>query len=49
MTYDCKGIFDSHAHYFDRRFAEETEGADVILENEVLYIYNKKCSNYSKH
>ena len=36
MTYDCKGIFDSHAHYFDRRFAEETEGADVILENEVF-------------
>ena len=31
-----EGIFDSHAHYFDRRFAEETAGADAILENEVF-------------
>ncbi len=30
------GIFDSHAHYFDRRFADETEGADAILETEVF-------------
>ncbi len=29
-------IFDSHAHYFDRRFATETEGADAILTNEVF-------------
>ena len=32
----CEGIFDSHAHYFDRRFAEETEGADAILSQEVF-------------
>ncbi len=32
----CEGIFDSHAHYFDRRFADETDGADAILENEVF-------------
>ena len=31
-----EGIFDSHAHYFDRRFATETEGADAILTNEVF-------------
>ncbi|MBO5203971.1 MAG: TatD family hydrolase [Clostridia bacterium] len=30
------GLFDSHAHYFDRRFSEETEGADHILKNEVF-------------
>ena len=34
--YDCPGIFDSHAHYFDRRFEAETEGADSILKNEVF-------------
>lgn len=29
----CKGIFDSHAHYFDARFERETEGgADAILQ-----------------
>lgn len=32
----CEGIFDSHAHYFDRRFADETEGADAILAKEVF-------------
>ena len=30
------GIFDTHAHYFDRRFADETEGADAILATEVF-------------
>ncbi len=35
--YSCKGIFDSHAHYFDRRFAEEAEGgADRILCEQVF-------------
>ncbi len=29
------GIFDSHAHYFDRRFEEESGGADKIL-NEIM-------------
>ncbi len=24
-------LFDSHAHYYDMRFAEESEGADVLL------------------
>lgn len=32
----CAGIFDSHAHYFDRRFSAESEGADAILQNEVF-------------
>ena len=32
----CFGIFDSHAHYFDRRFENETEGADVILVRDVF-------------
>ena len=27
-----KGIFDSHAHYFDSRYERETEGADVVLQ-----------------
>lgn len=31
-----EGIFDSHAHYFDHRFAEEAEGTDAILTNEVF-------------
>lgn len=35
-NFDCTGLFDSHAHYFDRRFETETEGADAILENEVF-------------
>ena len=30
------GIFDTHAHYFDRRFSAETEGADIILERDVF-------------
>ena len=33
---ELKGLFDSHAHYFDKRFAAETEGADRILEREVF-------------
>ena len=36
ITRSREGIFDSHAHYFDRRFAEETEGADHILTTEVF-------------
>lgn len=32
MNDGCKGIFDSHAHYFDARFEREAEGgADAIL------------------
>ena len=34
--FDCSGIFDSHAHYFDKRFQSETEGADIVLENDVF-------------
>ncbi len=34
--FDCTGIFDSHAHYFDKRFERETEGADYILQNAVF-------------
>ena len=35
--YSCRGIIDSHAHYFDRRFDAEVEGgADAILQNEVF-------------
>ncbi len=30
------GIFDSHAHYFDTRFREESEGADRILAEKVF-------------
>ena len=30
---DCTGLFDSHAHYYDKRYAEETDGADVILND----------------
>ena len=30
------GIVDSHAHYFDRRYERETEGADVILGRDVF-------------
>ena len=29
---NMKGIFDSHAHYFDSRYERETEGADVVLQ-----------------
>lgn len=36
QLYDCSGIFDSHAHYYDRRFETETEGADIILEKNVF-------------
>ena len=35
-NFDCTGLFDSHAHYFDRRFASETDGADEILEKKVF-------------
>ncbi len=36
LNLDCHGLFDSHAHYFDKRFSVETEGADVILRDEVF-------------
>ena len=36
MTVNCIGIIDSHAHYYDRRFAAETEGADAILQKQVF-------------
>lgn len=32
----CEGIFDSHAHYFDRRFESESEGAEMILKRDVF-------------
>lgn len=32
----CEGIFDSHAHYFDRRFENETDGADAVLKRDVF-------------
>lgn len=31
--FDCTGLFDSHAHYFDRRF---DDSADEILQNSVF-------------
>lgn len=34
--FDCNGLFDSHAHYFDKRYDKETKGADKILVNEVF-------------
>ena len=34
--FDCTGIFDSHAHYFDKRFDEETDGADTVLRENVF-------------
>ena len=35
--YSCRGIIDSHAHYFDRRFENEYEGgAHALLTNEVF-------------
>ena len=30
---DCRGLFDSHAHYFDRKF---DDGTDEILDGEVF-------------
>ena len=35
-NFDCSGIFDSHAHYFDRRFNEISGGADEILQGTVF-------------
>lgn len=35
-AFDCTGLFDSHAHYFDTRFDAETEGADFILNSSVF-------------
>ncbi len=35
-VFDCSGIFDSHAHYFDRRFDEISGGADEILQRNVF-------------
>jgi TatD DNase family protein len=32
----ASGIFDTHAHYFDKRFAAETEGSDTILVRDVF-------------
>ena len=34
--FDCSGIFDSHAHYFDKRCENETEGADAVLRDNVF-------------
>lgn len=34
--FDCTGIFDTHAHYFDKRFENETEGADKVLCEQVF-------------
>lgn len=33
---ECAGIIDSHAHYFDRRFDSETDGADAVLTRDVF-------------
>lgn len=33
---DCSGLFDSHAHYFDKRFEAETDGADDVLRDAVF-------------
>jgi TatD DNase family protein len=35
-NFDCSGIFDSHAHYFDIRFNEISGGADEILQRNVF-------------
>lgn len=35
-VFDCDGIFDSHAHYFDKRFESETQGADAVLRERVF-------------
>jgi len=32
---DCRGLFDSHAHYFDQKFEAEG-GADIFLRDEVF-------------
>ena len=32
----CAGLFDSHAHYFDRKFNELSGGADALLTDEVF-------------
>lgn len=32
---DCRGLFDSHAHYFDKKFDAEG-GADAVLSKEVF-------------
>ena len=32
----CTGLFDSHAHYFDKRFENETDGADNLLCRDVF-------------
>lgn len=36
LILDCNGIIDSHAHYFDKRFDSESEGADIVLANDVF-------------
>lgn len=36
LILDCNGIIDSHAHYFDKRFDSESEGADIVLANNVF-------------
>lgn len=33
---DCSGLFDSHAHYFDKRFFDEADGADRVLKRDVF-------------
>ena len=33
---DCANIIDSHAHYFDKRFESESDGADTILSRDVF-------------
>lgn len=33
---DCTGMIDSHAHYFDKRFASESDGADTVLSKDVF-------------
>lgn len=35
-NFNCTGLFDSHAHYFDRRFEAETEGAELVLADKVF-------------
>ena len=33
VGFDCSGLFDSHAHYYDKRFENETDGADTVLND----------------
>ena len=33
---NCTGIIDSHAHYFDKRFEGESDGADHVLARDVF-------------